>query len=204
MSKLKKQNAAGQFSITRQQIIEMAALSKPRDAALIVLMGLNGLRRAEAVSILYSNIDQDKKRLSFSGKGSKHRIVPFDSFTESILEEHIKNFLGKNGTSQAALMRKDFPLFPSRNSATGVLNLNNVNRIIAAAGTRAKIKNPDPDKKYINPHILRHSYAHHLKIKGVPLEVIRDVLGHSSIETTASVYGRRSMDEIQEILIKAT
>ncbi len=192
---MKSQNTAAQFSLSREQIIQMISLGTSRDRALICLMGLNGLRRAEAVTLQHYDIDWVHKRLSFEGKGLKRRIVPFDKFSSSILNNYSEQF---------TLIERDTngPLFPSRNSATGVLNLNNVNRIVAKAGRLAGVTNPDPTKKYINPHILRHSYAHYLKINNVPLEVIQDLLGHSSIQTTADTYGRRSIEEIQEILKK--
>jgi len=195
---MRKQNIAAQFSITREQVKEMIAVSSKRDGALICLMGLSGLRRAEAVTMRYSYIDQDKRRLSFPGKGLKQRTVPIDVFSARILFHYTAtNYPGKKFETQKT---GEYYLFPSRNSATGVLNLNNVNRIVARAGKSAGLTNPDPDKKFINPHILRHSYAHYLKLNNVPLEVIQDLLGHSSIQTTANSYGRRSIDEIQEIL----
>jgi site-specific recombinase XerD len=38
--------------------------------------------------------------------------------------------------------------------------------------------------KAITPHSLRHTHAHHLRLGGMPLEVLSARLGHASIETT--------------------
>jgi integrase len=40
-----------------------------------------------------------------------------------------------------------------------------------------------------HPHELRHSAASLMLAAGVPLQVVSDVLGHSSIRMTADVYG---------------
>ena len=40
-----------------------------------------------------------------------------------------------------------------------------------------------------HPHELRHSAASLMLAEGVPLQVVSEVLGHSSIRMTADVYG---------------
>ena len=40
-----------------------------------------------------------------------------------------------------------------------------------------------------HPHELRHSAASIMLAQGVPIEVVSDILGHSSIRMTADVYG---------------
>jgi integrase/recombinase XerD len=49
-------------------------------------------------------------------------------------------------------------------------------------------------------HTLRHSYATHLQNQGVPLNIIKETLGHERIETTTiylhlGVEGRRKFIE---------
>lgn len=194
VQKVKRQNVAAQFTLKRKQIFKLIDVSGPREAALIALMGLAGLRREEAVTLEYKNIDFDKMRLTIAGKGKKIRVVPFEEYLENSLNVYLFRF------NQEIKKKKNFYLFPSRYSATKPLNLVQVNRLVAQAGEYAGLKNPNPYLKHINPHILRHSYAHYLKSKNIPLEVIRDILGHSSILITADQYGRRSLDEIQKIL----
>jgi len=47
------------------------------------------------------------------------------------------------------------------------------------AGKRAALA------KRITPHVLRHTYGSHLAMKGVDIQTIKDLMGHSSIATTA-------------------
>lgn len=64
----------------------------------------------------------------------------------------------------------------------------------------AHLKNPIPELKNINPHILRHSCARILKDRGLSLEVIQKVLGHLSYRTTMDLYGTKSIGEMDKEL----
>lgn len=39
--------------------------------------------------------------------------------------------------------------------------------------------------KRITPHVLRRTYGSHLAMKGVDIQTVKDLMGHSSISTTA-------------------
>jgi integrase/recombinase XerD len=45
----------------------------------------------------------------------------------------------------------------------------------------------------VGPHTLRHSKAMHMLQAGVPLVIIRDILGHVDVETT-EVYARADLE----------
>ena len=65
----------------------------------------------------------------------------------------------------------------------------------------AKIENPTlfREKKY-TPHSFRHSIAVHMLEAGIPLPVIKNFLGHSSIEATM-IYATVS-DELKNKYLK--
>lgn len=58
----------------------------------------------------------------------------------------------------------------------------NFSRLVSRLCTRAGIG-------HWAPHELRHSCASLLLAQGVPLEVVSETLGHSSIRVTKDVYG---------------
>lgn len=92
----------------------------------------------------------------------------------------------------------DDPVFRSRNG--GCLSATQIWRIVKAAAKRAGIKvtrktdsegtivrddNGEPIKTTaVSPHWFRHAHASHALQKGADLELVRETLGHESIETT--------------------
>jgi integrase len=68
-----------------------------------------------------------------------------------------------------------------------------INKIVAKAGRRAGITNPNTRLKHINPHIARH-----LQNKGFSAEWIQNFLGYVSYKTTMDMYGTLSIDEMQQ------
>ena len=72
----------------------------------------------------------------------------------------------------------------------GVFNGRRLNHEIAQACQRAGLRK-------ITCHILRHSYASHLALKGVHIIVIQKLLGHSDIKVTMR-YAHLSKSSVNE------
>jgi len=73
-----------------------------------------------------------------------------------------------------------------------------VNHIVARAGELANLKNPNPKRRQINPHLLRHSFARHYLSRGGDIRLVSQILGHQDVAITHSVYGTASQEEIQK------
>lgn len=142
------------------------------------------MRRAEISNLEINFIDKKNRRLYALGKGSKQRFIPLPPELFNDLCHFIK------GIPQGKV-------FPSKIIFGAGIVPKQINVIVAQAGRRASIKNPDPNRKNINPHILRHSYARHLKDQGVKMETLRTILGHESIKTTMDTYGLQSVEDIE-------
>jgi integrase len=64
------------------------------------------------------------------------------------------------------------------------LNPDSISATVSALFKRLKIPKP----KGASLHLLRHSHGSHLLANGVPLPVVSQRLGHSSVRTTADIY----------------
>ena len=185
-----KQQSRAQFSLTDEQIETIINSAESfRDRLVLKLLAGTGARRAEIASIKTGNIDFAAGEIVITGKGRKERIL----FITPALAQEIKIFIGK---------RNQRFLFESKITGRAI-TIKTINQICKNAGERAGIKNPVPGMKTINPHLFRHTYARHLKRKGVAIESIADAMGHKSVAVTLNAYGRPSNEESKAAILKA-
>jgi integrase len=182
---IRDQQAAADFYLSPSEIKRLIfACDNFRDRCMIKLLAYSGMRREELQQLDVQDIDFERKRIYIrSGKGGKSRTIPA---SESVLAD-LKHLIHN---------RKKGPLFLSQKG--GRLSLRQVNRIVAKAGKSAGLKHPDPKRKAINPHLLRHSFGRNALKAGMPMEQVQQILGHASIKTTIDIYGVPSVDDTQE------
>ncbi len=156
-----------------------------RDRCILKTFAQTGIRRAELSALDVRDLDLENRRLRVrEGKGAKERLLPI---TEELASD-LAHLVGK---------RKIGPLFLSlRGSAISPRSLN---RIVADAGERADVKNPNPKYKgRLTCHLFRHTFARTWKGKGGSIESLAKILGHSSTSTTVDLYGTESIDDVQD------
>ncbi len=157
-----------------------------RDIALFTLIYGCGLRISEALSLNYTDINDNDDVIKIKGKGNKERIVPILPIIKEKINDYLKiapfNF------------RTHDPLF--RGSRGARLTARVAERDIETA--RNYIGLP----KTTTPHSLRHSFATHLLANGTDLRTIQELLGHSSLSTT-QLYTKVDMGQIIENYKKA-
>jgi integrase/recombinase XerC len=145
-----------------------------RNRALIATLYRGGLRISEALALRPSDVDADSGELHIrKAKGRKSRRVKLDAGaldTVNLWRERRKA-LGFAGRA---------PLFCGIKGAGagGELKTAYIRRLLPKLAERAGI-----DKR-VHAHGLRHSRAAELAGEGVPVNVIQDVLGHTSLSTT--------------------
>lgn len=158
-----------------------------RDRVVLKILARTGIRRFELCNLLVKDVDFDTKNLFIShGKGDKARSVPVD---EDTLQD-IKFYLNS---------RRYGKLIQSNNKANDGIDESRINEIVRKAAERANIKNPDPTKKHLNPHIFRHSFVRNMIKLGLPQNYIQEIAGHEAIDTTIRMYGKPALRDINEL-----
>lgn len=181
---MKQQNKGSEFCLTPGEVRRLIQAARtPRDRALIACLYYAGLRRAEARALDVGDVDLPGGRLLVRrGKGEKARVVP--------LHPELARYLGKLLSG-----RVEGPVFTGEDGRR--IGLSTVNYVVAQAGRRAGLRNPNPRRKEINPHLLRHSFARHFLARGGDPRHLAQILGHASIKTTLDIYGTPSEEEVQ-------
>jgi len=193
--KVKRGHSRSQFHLSEEQIKQLIKhTDKLRDKVIIKLLAYCGLRRFELAKIKIEDVDLTTNKINILGKKSIERLATL--FSDQLVED-LKIYMQYvlNNAKQGYL----FPAVSSLNNKEHITPTQ-INRIVAKAGHRAQLHNPIPGLKNINPHILRHSCARHLKDRGLSLEVVQRVLGHLSFKTTMDLYGTKSISEMTDEL----
>ena len=132
--------------------------------AIVALMYSSGLRLNECATLKPYHIESQRMKVRVEqGKGKKDRYTILSHQTLEILRQYYKSCHPKKW------------LFEGPH---GHLSKRTIGLIIEKACFKTGIN------KRVTPHTLRHCFATHLLEQGVSLQVIQQLLGHSSIKTT--------------------
>ncbi len=142
--------------------------------AILYLLFYTGIRVGEIDYIKRGDINLEERKIKIYGEKTKEeRIVKFNETTKNVFNSY-------------------FMTEPEERNAFN----------IKSGGVRKICEKLDKNlDKHIYPHLFRHSFAIMLAKKGVGLEALRKLLGHSDIKTTA-IYLRYKDNDISEIYDK--
>lgn len=183
--------------LSQQEIKRLIAAAKLLKHRMLIALAYDcGLRRGELLNLEVKDIDLDRKMLHVrQGKGRKDRYVPIGEVTL----RGIKTYLKTENPKEYLFYKRNAQGEVSRYSESAVqFALNQAKR-------RAGLH------KNITSHTLRHSYATHLLEMGLDIVSLKDLLGHSAIETTMmylhiSRIGRQTafspLDRVYEAALK--
>ena len=164
---------------------EEDSLRAHRDAAIMGLMSECGLRRAEISGLKYEWIcmDPENPSLNIIGKGNKERICMIPDGALALLTLWLEDRGDRPG-----------PCF---------LRINKYGEVVQEGLTPQRIYSITQDwakklgmEKW-TPHDLRRTYASSLLDLGVDINTVREMMGHTNIQTTQR-YDRRSRRRMRE------
>ena len=177
--------------LTEEEIAELFAVSYQkirfnkypefhgqRNRTMLAIYYSCGLRKSEGIALDVSDIQQDRLLIRVrKGKGSKERYVPATYQTMQTISEYIHD----TRKYQLRLMNAETEalLINELGNRCGDLTLSlALKRIVQRTGNAELIS------KQASLHTLRHSIATHLLASGMDIELIRQFLGHKSLDTT--------------------
>ena len=152
-----------------------------RDKVLIDLLYQTGIRRAELIGLLESDVDLYGLQLKVLGKRNKERIIPFSLE----LKRNLQGYLDVKKESQLDNPRllvsmKNLPLRPQQVNTI-------VNEVLASVTTGKKK----------SPHVLRHTFATHLLNNGADINAVKELLGHANLSAT-QIYTHNTIDKLKK------
>ncbi len=163
-----------------------------RNRTLLSVLYATGARAQEICDIRVRDIHfSDKTSIKLLGKGKKARKVTIPPQCATLLKGYL--------SSENKLASLDSHVFSSQTNEH--MTISCVEEIVKKYMRAAKQENPSlfREKSY-TPHSFRHSIAVHMLEAGIPLPVIKNFLGHSSIEVTM-IYASVS-DELKNKYLK--
>lgn len=137
-----------------------------RDLAMIDILASTGMRVGELVRLNRSDVNFESRECIVFGKGSKERPVYFDARTKI----HLKNYLDSRTDDNPAL-------FVSLQKPHNRLHISGVEIRLREMGRKLGIPK-------VHPHKFRRTLATRAIDKGMPIEQVQQLLGHSKIDTT--------------------
>lgn len=155
-----------------------------RDQLIVTLLYETGIRQAELLGLTDRDVDFSIGQIKVIGKRNKMRYVPIG-----------KEMMERIGQYQSARNR----CFDRKQEEQ--LLVNDHGKKISKTFVYLKVKNYLSQVSTIqrkSPHVLRHTFATHMLNNGADLNVIKEVLGHSSLAAT-QVYTHNSIEKLKGI-----
>jgi len=153
-----------------------------RDKTILEVLYATGIRRSELINMKETHIDFSQKYIRVMGKGKKERLVPISNNLARVLGNYIEGWKKLNESSDGFLFltEKGKKLYPKLLYIIVKKHLGNIT-----------------SNEQKGPHTLRHTFATHLSDNGAELNVIKELLGHSSLAAT-QIYTHNSFEKIKK------
>jgi integrase/recombinase XerD len=209
--KKRRAESGAKDHLTKEQVYELAEDHVPdptdRNELLVKLLFWTGLRISEALQIEIgtdgrldgpeSDIDPETPKIDiFREKTDEAGVV---SYSSAELNPLLRDWC-RNGRLRYKCADSERALFIGRK---GRLTQSRAVTIIKEAAENMGIQDTKTEAKdgrvyhRVTPHLLRHSHAmYQLNVKNVPIDAIKDHLGHANVDTTEKFYAEGTEERI--------
>lgn len=158
---------------------EMEALrlhsDRSRDRALVEFLLATGIRVSEVCRLNVGDIDFYRMEFYVRGKGGKERLCLLDDVAKFHLKRYLRERIRREKISEDELTRR--PLFVAAKAPFKRMTIAGVQYLLKEVGRKAAVEN-------VHPHRFRRTFACDMIGRGMPIEQLMVLMGHSKIETT--------------------
>lgn len=166
-TKALKEEHSDKKPFTDEDVAKMRrACINVRDRAILEMLLSSGMRVSELCGLDRAAVDMHERECEVLGKGNKRRTCYFSAEAELYLSE----YLGQRADDGDAL-------FVAMNRNGARMSTGAVERVMRTLGRRAGVSN-------VHPHRFRRTFATNKLKRGMKIEEIQQLLGHSNIDTT--------------------
>lgn len=162
-----------------------------RDRLILRMLYETGMRRSELAGLTLASIDTTALAIKVHGKRNKERIVPI----ENELAHNITRYLSLRQQVTAAL-RAEHPEYEEPDALLISSNGKAVNDAKIYRIVEQYMKQHSHAER-TSPHVFRHSFATHMLNEGANIDAIKDLLGHSSLNST-EIYTHVTREHLKE------
>lgn len=142
-----------------------SACKTERERAMIEILISSGVRVSEFTALEMDDIDFSTMRLYVRhGKGDKERTT----YISEVARTHLSSYLRESGITGGFI-------FPNRTGQQ--MTANGLRKILKQIAKRAGVEN-------VHPHRFRRTFATGMATRGMPVQDIMRLLGHTNINTT--------------------
>ncbi|MFD6102899.1 tyrosine-type recombinase/integrase [Nocardia salmonicida] len=182
-----------------QQRALMDACTRLRDRFLLLLWFETGLRLGESLGLRHSDlrlragevhvVPREDNVNDARVKRLKSRVVPAAAEVFDLYAEYMEVEYG--------CLDSDFVFVNLFRAPVGApMTETNVHKLIERLRDRSGVD-------FFAPHIARHTYATRLLRAGVRIEIVAELLGHSSSQTTEMTYSHLTVEDHRHALVAA-
>lgn len=156
-----------------------------RNVLILEMLYATGVRIGELVNIKVNDINLYDRTIKILGKGRKERIVIYGSYCEAALDLYMRD-----GRYELLNRGSCDYLFLNKNGSK--LSERYIRKIIDDVVRKCEID------YHVSPHTLRHTFATDMLNNGADLMTVKELLGHSSINTTG-IYTHVSNEQLKKV-----
>lgn len=153
-----------------------------RDAFILELLYVTGIRVSELTNIKLNDISIVEKKIKIMGKGSKERIVYYGTRCQELLNKYL------NIRNDFLKQANDYLILSNTGKQISTREIRNIiNRLKVKAGIDINI----------SPHTFRHTFATHMLNEGADLRSVQELLGHENLSTT-TIYTHLTNEKLRK------